>query len=81
MSMQDLDHAFDIIDSLLDGEQNQRKLHDLSQLHQILKCTKDRVDQSITFDSFAGAIDNEDCSGYLQVRFVVDSINLFSIAF
>ena len=67
MSMQDFDHAFDIIDSLLDGEQNQRKLHDLSQLHQILKCTKDRVDQSITFDSFAGAIDNEDCSGYLQV--------------
>ncbi|KAL5255967.1 hypothetical protein ACHWQZ_G011245 [Mnemiopsis leidyi] len=66
MSMQDFDHAFDIIDSLLDGEQNQRKLHDLSQLHQILKCTKDRVDQSITFDSFAGAIDNEDCSGYLQ---------------
>ena len=67
MSMQDFDHALDIIDSLLDGEQNQRRLNDLSQLHQILTCTKDRVDQAITFDSFAGAIDDEDCSGYLQV--------------
>lgn len=66
MSMKDFDHALNIIDSLLDGEQNQTRLNELSQLHQILKCSKDRVGQSITFDSFAGAIDDEDCSGYLQ---------------
>jgi len=65
--MKDFDHALNIIDSLLDGEQNQTRLNELSQLHQILKCSKDRVGQSITFDSFAGAIDDEDCSGYLQV--------------
>ena len=68
MQTQDLDNALDIIESLLEEELNEKKVSDLSQLQEILKCTKDHVDQSITFDSFAGAINDDDCSGYLQVR-------------
>ena len=67
MSMKDLEHALDIVESLLDEEESQKKFSDLSQLHHILKCAQDRVDQSITFDSFAGTIGDADCDGYLQV--------------
>ena len=70
MSMPDIDHALGIIESLLDDEADEKKQSDLSQLHEILKSTKVRVTQSITFDSFTGAIEleDEDCSGYLQVN-------------
>ena len=67
MPTQDLDNALDIIEGLLEEEENQKKVGDLSQLLELLKCTKDHVTQSITFDSFTGTIDDDDCSGYLQV--------------
>ena len=69
MTRQELDHALQLVVCLLDENQDEKTRRDLSELSEILTSARSKADTSITFDSFAGTIeDEEQCSGYLQVR-------------
>eukprot|EP00116_Pleurobrachia_bachei_P007978 sb/3468240/ len=67
MTQQELDHALQLVECLLDEDHDEKTRHDLNELSQLLSSARNKADTSITFDSFAGAIeDEEQCSGYLQ---------------
>ena len=67
MAIEELENALEITASLLEKEECVETRKDLSTLTNLLHVVRERVGQSITFDSFAGTIETDDCSGYLQV--------------